>query len=255
MTQEPGPVMLLREAADALGVHYQTAYAWVREGRLPARKVSRGYEVADADVQALAAQRMLGSEPRKLLRVRDWPAQADQLHAAILAGDETRALKWIGRFSDGVPVIELCERVIAPALRRIGSDWESGQISIAQEHRASAICERLLATRARQPSGRPRGTVVVSTPPGERHGLPSLMAAACLRADRWHVHHLGADLPLADTISLARQADADLVVFSCTVVEVPDPSTRTQLPAILSGGPGDSLFRLVQQARDCIASH
>jgi excisionase family DNA binding protein len=29
--------MQLREAADVLGVHYQTAYSWVRQGVLPAR--------------------------------------------------------------------------------------------------------------------------------------------------------------------------------------------------------------------------
>jgi excisionase family DNA binding protein len=32
------------DAADMLGVHYQTAYAWVRQGTLPARKTPRGYE-------------------------------------------------------------------------------------------------------------------------------------------------------------------------------------------------------------------
>jgi MerR family transcriptional regulator, light-induced transcriptional regulator len=245
--------LLLRDAADALGVHYQTAYAWVRDGRLPARKLSRGYEVAEADVRALAAQRVAGQEPRKVLQVRDWPAQADQLYEAITSGDETRALRWIGRFADGVSVIDLCEQVITPALRRIGDDWAEGVLSIATEHRASAICERLIATRARQPSGRPRGTVVVSTLPGERHGLPALMAAACLREDHWHVHHLGTDLPMADTISLARQANASLVVFSCTVVGNPDPSGDAPVapggPVVLFGRRGDSLSQLVQQAR------
>ena len=33
--------MGLRDAAGALGVHYQTAYAWVRQGLLPARKIGR----------------------------------------------------------------------------------------------------------------------------------------------------------------------------------------------------------------------
>ena len=44
--------MDLREAAGALGVHYQTAYAWVRQGVLPARKVGRGYAVSEGDVTA-----------------------------------------------------------------------------------------------------------------------------------------------------------------------------------------------------------
>ena len=68
--------MQLREAADALGVHYQTAYGWVRQGTLPARKTGRGYEVLDSDVLALAERRTSGAAPRPEIRVRDWPAQA-----------------------------------------------------------------------------------------------------------------------------------------------------------------------------------
>ena len=182
--------MDLREAAGTLGVHYQTAYGWVRQGVLPARKLGRGYQIDDGDVGALAASRRLGREPARPIHVRDWAAQAQGLYSLIAAGDETQARHRLERLAAGVPLISLCEHVIAPALRRIGDDWEAGRVSIAQEHRASAICERLIAARARQPAGRPRGTAVVATVPGERHALPALMAAACLREDRWLVHHL-----------------------------------------------------------------
>ncbi len=47
--------MQLSDAADMLGVHYQTAYAWVRQATLPARKTPRGYEVIDSDVRAPGA--------------------------------------------------------------------------------------------------------------------------------------------------------------------------------------------------------
>lgn len=241
--------MQLQEAADALGVHYQTAYAWVREGRLPARKHGRGYEIGDEDVRALAAARNQGSEPRRELRVRDWPAQADGLYEAIVGGDETYVRRWFARLADGVPVVDLCERVIAPALRRIGDDWASGHVSIAQEHRATAICERLIAAHANQPTGRPRGTAIATTPPGERHGLPALMAAACLREDRWIVHHLGADIPVAETLGLAREEHANLVVFSCTTAPAEPQSGGLGGPAILIGRPGDPLTRLVELAR------
>src|SRR6266536_6689042 len=84
-------LMQLRDAAEVLGVHYQTAYAWVRQGVLPARKTGRGYDVRESDVSALAARRASGAAPRPEIRVRDWPAQADRLHAAIMIGDETLA--------------------------------------------------------------------------------------------------------------------------------------------------------------------
>jgi excisionase family DNA binding protein len=47
----------LKTAALRLGVHYQTAYRWVRSGQLVAVKVGAGYEVSDAAVERLLAQR------------------------------------------------------------------------------------------------------------------------------------------------------------------------------------------------------
>lgn len=250
--------MDLRAAADSLGVHYQTAYAWVRQGVLPARKVGRGYAITDSDVAALAAQRRLGTEPARPIRVRDWTAQAQGLYTAVALGDETAARHRLDRLAGGVSLLDLCERVIAPALRRIGDDWADGLVSIAREHRASAICERLIATYARQPAGRPHGTAVVATPPGERHSLPALMAAACLREDRWLVHHLAADLPVEEVIRLADEVGADLVVLSSAMNETAvqaqqaAEAIRIALPHVhvLAGGPGDNLRDLLAQAAD-----
>ena len=253
--------MQLRDAAEALGVHYQTAYAWVRQGVLPARKTGRGYEVTESDVSALAARRASGTAPRVHIRVRDWSAQADRLYAAITAGDETLARHVFARLARGVPLTELCERVIAPALDRIGENWATGEVTIAAEHRASAICERLIAARTHQPQGRPRGIAVVTTPPGERHGLPALMATACLREDRWLVHHLAADLPVAEVTALAAQARAGLVVLSSATTEAvrlgreaADDITRSAPRLhVLTGQPGDTLSQLRQQARAAVA--
>lgn len=253
--------MQLRDAAELLGVHYQTAYAWVREGVLPAKKTGRGYDVSESDVSALAARRASGSAPRTAIRVRDWAAQAGRLHAAVLCGDETQARHLFGRLALGVPLTDLCDRVIAPALRQIGDGWAAGQVSIAAEHRASAICERLIAARTHQPQGRPRGIAVVAAPPGERHGLPALMATACLREDRWLVHHLAADLPFAEVSELARSAGASLVVLSAATAASAALAASAAVAAeaagglarpglrVLAGQPGEPLSRLRQQAR------
>ncbi len=249
--------MQLRDAAEHLGVHYQTAYAWVRQGVLPARKTGRGYDVSEGDVNALAARRASGTAPRPTIRVRDWPAQAARLYAAVIAGDETMARHVFARLARGVPLTELCERVITPALYKIGEEWAAGQVTIAAEHRASAICERLIAARTHQPQGRPRGVAVVTTPPGERHGLPALMATACLREDRWLVHHLAADLPVAEVTALAVQANAGLVVLSSATTgsaaagrEEADEITRAAPRLhVLAGRPGDTLSQLRQLAR------
>ena len=56
--RRPGtPSMNLKEAARRLGVHYQTAYRWVRSGDLVAVRIGSRYEVSDAAIERLRAQR------------------------------------------------------------------------------------------------------------------------------------------------------------------------------------------------------
>ncbi|MGY9023882.1 MAG: helix-turn-helix domain-containing protein, partial [Candidatus Nanopelagicales bacterium] len=47
----------LQSAADQLGVHYQTAYRWVRSGRLPAEMVDGRYLVSPAEMIKLDKSR------------------------------------------------------------------------------------------------------------------------------------------------------------------------------------------------------
>ena len=248
----------LKDAADLLGVHYQTAYGWVRQGVLPAAKVGRNYQVSVADMRALGARRAAGTPPRPEVRVRDWQSQADQFYDAIVTGSERVAQTRLDRLAAGVPFIELCERVVAPALRRIGDDWAAGDVTIAVEHRASAICESVLAPlAARQPRGRPRGLAVTATPPGERHGLPALMAAGSLREDHWLVQHLATDLPANEVGRLARDVAARLVVLSAATEEGAQRGAEeaAQLARadpgllVLAGRPGESLYDLREQTR------
>lgn len=49
--------MNLKQAAHRLSVHYQTAYRWVRDGRLSAVKVGNRYEVSEAAIEQFLSQR------------------------------------------------------------------------------------------------------------------------------------------------------------------------------------------------------
>jgi MerR family transcriptional regulator, light-induced transcriptional regulator len=98
---------------------------------------------------------------------------------------------------------------------------------------------------------------VVATPPGERHGLPALMAAACLREDHWLTHYLAADLPVAEVTRLAAEAGANLVVFSSVTqsgARRAQSAAREVAAAVprsfaLAGRSGDSLRELIRLAR------
>jgi MerR family transcriptional regulator, light-induced transcriptional regulator len=209
--------MNLQAAADRLGVHYQTAYRWVREGTLAAVKVQSSYEVTEEELDQFVSRRALPSSPPERVTVRSWDAQQERLYQALLIGDELEARAIADRLHDlNVPLLELCEELLAPAIRMIGDAWHRGEVSIAVEHRATAIVERLLARVSTNPRGRPRGTAVVLAAPGDMHSLPGAMAALVLRDDRWKVHHLGSNLPATELIDFAKNTEADLVVLSLT---------------------------------------
>lgn len=249
-------VVDLTEAAARLGVHYQTAYKWVRDGSLVAVKRGSTYDIAEAEVERFVSARRAPSAPPRTTVVRDWELQRDRLYRHLSAGDELGARSVVDRLRDGgLEPLVLMEELFSPVLAHIGQDWADGVISVAAEHRASAICERLLARAAIHPRGRPRGVAVVATPPGEEHSLPAAMASVALRADRWQVHHLGTQVPIADLVDLTRAVTAGLVVLSVTNPEAAAAGEQARAALegagarVLVGGPGLSLRALVELAR------
>ena len=247
--------MDLRAAAERLGVHYQTAYRWVREGSLYAVKIGSTYEIQEREVERFAAARATPAPPPRTTTVRSWPVQQERLHKLLVEGDELAARQLVERLHDGLELVTICEELFTPVLARIGSDWAGGRLSVAEEHRAAAICERVIARIAVHPRGRPRGVAVVCTPPGEEHSLPSSMATLCLRADRWQVHHLGTQVPVPDLVALLAAVKADLLVLSvCNPAlngsaDAAAAAARGAGVRVLVGGPARPLRQLVQLAR------
>ncbi len=247
--------MELQQAADELGVHYQTAYRWVRNGRLPARLVENRYLVSRRDLDAVDASRRTPAAPAAPSR-RRVDRQAERMHEALLAGDEPTARAIARRLvDDGTSIVELIQSVFVPSLRRIGQAWHDGELTIWVEHRASAIVERSLGELAPNPRGRRRGTAMVAAVAGDQHSLPTTMAAVALREANWHVQHLGANMPADELVDFCAAHDIDLAVLSLTNPDVADLAEDTAeriramgIPAIV-GGPGRSLEQLVEEAR------
>ena len=192
--------MTLQEAADHLGMHYMTVYRYVRLGRLPARKVGGTWQVNEADLEMLLQTTSSDSKPRPSA---DW---SKRLEARLVAGDEGGAWGVVEKaMASGRTPEQIYVEVIGPALASIGSRWTGGEVGIADEHMATALAVRTIGRLgprfARR--GRPKGRVIVTTPPGERHAIPSLMVSDLLRQAGFDVLDLGADVPvdaLANTI-------------------------------------------------------
>jgi MerR family transcriptional regulator, light-induced transcriptional regulator len=247
-------VVSLQGAADLLGVHYMTAYRYVRHGLLPATKEGAAWRVREADVEALRD----GGEGRGRAgtralrgRGREQPAPwTDRLEHRLCAGDEKGAWGVVeAALAAGREPAEVYLEVLAPAMTAVGEAWERGDIDVAVEHRASGIAMRLvgrLGPRFARP-GRSRGAVVIGAPAGEQHTLPIALVADLVRGGGFEVVEVGADLPAA---SLARMAAAtDRLVAVMVSATTPDrdvavaeavAAARGAVPgvAVLVGGAG-----------------
>lgn len=252
MSEQPGPgAISLAAAADELGVHYQTAYKWVRDGSLPAVRVGREYRIEPTDLASFAEQRGQPKAPPR--RQPDIDRAADRMLRLLLDGDESTA-RGMARdlVAQGTPATRIAAELLAPAMHGIGMGWERDEVSVSVEHRATAIAERILGEVMPNPRGRRRGTAVVAAPAGERHGLASLMATVALRDDNWRVEHLGDDVPVDEIERFCDEVDADLVVLTVISDETDTAGLIRRLTSddrrVLVGAPGATLVDLVREA-------
>lgn len=110
-------------------------------------------------------------------------------------------------------------RVLGPALTDVGNRWESGEITIAQEHLATSTVRAAMQGLLADARADVRGVAVLACAPGERHEIGLLMFAVLLRADGWQVAYLGADTPVSEAVALARTLNADALCFSAGTPE------------------------------------
>lgn len=192
----PPEVVTLQEAADRLGVHYMTAYRYVRLGLLPATKEGASWRVAAIDLDRLAAGGGAASKGRGRQDPAPW---ADRLERRLAAGDEVGAWGVVeAALAAGAEPRTVHLDLLAPALRAIGDAWAEGRIDVSVEHRASAVASRLVGRLGPRfvRRGVSRGTVVLAAPAGDLHALPVALAADLVRGAGFDVEDLGADLPL-----------------------------------------------------------
>ena len=228
MTSVTAAVLTLNEAAELLGVHYMTAYRYVRLGLLPAVKVGGTWQVTQADLAAYRAQAEVGGAAGASAgatpvaggrRRAPWAAR---LESRLIAGDTRGAWGVVeAAMAAGTELDEIYLDVISPAMQSIGARWAAGELDVSVEHRATGIAFRLIGRLgprfARR--GRTRGAVLLGSPEGERHSLPIALLADLLRGEGWEVSDMGADMPL-DSFVRAAQRTADLVAVGVSVTSV-----------------------------------
>ncbi|MET9896840.1 cobalamin-dependent protein [Streptomyces sp. NPDC006465] len=164
----------------------------------------------------------------------------EQLWSAVHEGDERRAatvvldaLEWAG---DAETVLL---DLIAPVQARVGTEWAANRLTVAQEHTATAIHERVIAVLAHHPDHRsesPRGPrLTVACVDGEWHALPARLLAEVLRLRGWRVDFLGAHVPTPHLIAHLHQTGPRAVALSSSI-PTHLPTAHTAITASQAAG-------------------
>lgn len=233
----------LREAAEELGVHYMTAYRYVRSGRLDARKSGDEWRVRRSDLDAFLSARTGAAARGAADGAADGADVApdaaaggarsvfrDRMEARLIAGDEAGAWGVVeAALAAGAEASEVLNDVLSPCLRSIGQRWADGELAIADEHRASAVATRLISRLGPHFSrpGRRRGTIVLGSISGDRHTLPTAIMGDLLRGAGFDVIDLGPDTPPESFVDTARLSDRVVAIGVCVTA----PEVLRSVPA------------------------
>jgi excisionase family DNA binding protein len=230
----------LRAAAERLGVHYMTAYRYVRIGTLPAIKVGGEWRVRPADLTRLDTK---AGDPGP--GGLSWPRYRTQLEGRLLSGDEAGAWLVVERaLASGAETRDLHLQLIAPVLRSIGEGWAAGAVEVAEEHRASSVASRLVGRLgplfARR--GRKLGAVVVGAVAGDHHSIPVAILGDILRGEGFDVVELGADTPTESFVRAVRDRDDVLAVALSVGADEHRATASATVADLHQAAPGIPLF-------------
>jgi DNA-binding transcriptional MerR regulator len=260
----------VKAAARATGISESRLRTWERRYGIPspARSAThrRVYEENDIAVirrmVALVDAGLSAADAAEAARVRSNDEEAPEgvyskpphpLIEQIVRAAET--------FNEGLIVLAIAEgtkelgwarafdNLIFPALRQIGTSWESATIPPAKEHFASELVRSAIAAELHRTALMVDGPLVLlACPEGERHDLGLMALWLLLKKEGAKVVYLGADVPTVDLLEVEaalRPAGICLSATGATGLASLVRATRTVLAArsvhLFIGGPAVSL--------------
>jgi methanogenic corrinoid protein MtbC1 len=127
----------------------------------------------------------------------------------------------------GTREVDIVIGVIAPMLYRIGEDWKCGVITVAEEHRFTAFCEkildivtantlRLIALDADQEK---RGQILLINAPGNHHTLAVRILALWLSDKGMPAHAVDDALDVNDLIVVILKMRPRILLISMALAE------------------------------------
>ena len=169
---------------------------------------------------------------------------------ALRAGDRRRALAVVddARAAGlGLPVLYL--EVFQPALREIGRLWQENQITVAEEHLATAITQLAMGrlyTDFCMTTSRNGRTLLAACAENEKHEVGLRMICDLLELQGWDATYLGAAVPQDSLVAMVLRDRPDVLALSASIaphlpqlrslIQAVRAATGQAAPYIMVGG-------------------
>lgn len=159
----------------------------------------------------------------------------DRFLDALVHGDRRAADGVIDRVLDrGDGLHGLYLEVVQPAMREIGRLWQENELTVAEEHLATAITQSAMGRafervyrwhESRNPS------LIAACVDDERHQVGLRMLCDLLELEGWDTAYLGASVPIESLVAMVEKRRPNVVALSVTIA--PNlPRLRSAIEAI-----------------------
>jgi MerR family transcriptional regulator, light-induced transcriptional regulator len=140
---------------------------------------------------------------------------------ALLESDRATACQMINAAieEDDVSVQDIYLHVFQTAQREVGLLWQTGKISVAQEHFCTAATQLCMSQLYRYifQSKKNGFKAVICCAEGELHEIGVRMVADLLEMNGWDAHYLGANTPRDSVMGYLEKQRPNLIGISATI--------------------------------------
>jgi methanogenic corrinoid protein MtbC1 len=208
-----------------------------------AHKVGRQvyYSLATPEIEAVvnSAFAQSGAQPIPL----NTDELAKQYAKAAVQGDEQTCGDILDvAFRAHLPMLDIYQDVLAPAMALVGTWYKVEAIDEGQEHMASAITERMMArtVQVMGPTKRHGKIAILGCAPNSWHVIGLRMISDYLRMCGWKALYLGANVPFRSLVAAVEQHRPHMVLLSVSSVEGIDDTLAMlrELSAMRQAGRG-----------------
>lgn len=215
------------QLAPIVGVSESTLKRWIDAGHLRAEKTPGGHrKIAVADLLAFLRARGRPVPSLEGLGVLaeqvgapDFDEGPETLAGLLLRGDGMVARAMIlGRFKAGERLDVMLDRLVAPAMAEVGTQWALGEVDVYEEHVATLKAWSILVElRGLLPIAAESAPLALGgAPEGDPYLLPTLMAELTLSDMGWRVLNLGPNTPVESFLQAVDRHKPRLVWLSIT---------------------------------------